>query len=90
MTADALHTQHDHGAYLIGCGAHYVAVVKKNHPGLYAQVRKLPWRDIPLGHRTRDHAHHRDEIRCSKLPRSATWTVPAPGRPSKWCGGDAT
>ncbi|MFD1277290.1 ISAs1 family transposase [Streptomyces kaempferi] len=67
MTADALHTQHDHGAYLIGCGAHYVAVVKKNHPGLYAQVRKLPWRDIPLGHRTRDHAHHRDEIRATKV-----------------------
>lgn len=67
VTADALHTQHDHGTYLIGCGAHYVAVVKKNHPGLYAQVRKLPWRDIPLGHRTRDHAHHRDEIRRLKV-----------------------
>ncbi|MFI6730618.1 ISAs1 family transposase [Streptomyces atratus] len=63
VTADALHTQHDHGAYPTSRGAHYVAVVKKNHPGLYAQVRKLPWRDIPLGHRTRDHAHHRDEIR---------------------------
>jgi predicted transposase YbfD/YdcC len=44
-----------------------VAVVKKNHPGLYAQVRKLAWRDIPLGHRTRDHAHHRDEIRRLKV-----------------------
>ncbi|WP_392838999.1 ISAs1 family transposase [Streptomyces sp. LN500] len=67
VTADALHTQHDHGAYLTSRGAHYVAVVKKNHPGLYAQVRKLPWRDIPLGHRTRDHAHHRDEIRRLKV-----------------------
>ncbi|WP_314249752.1 transposase [Streptomyces kutzneri] len=28
LTADALHTQHDHGAYLTGRGAHYVAVVK--------------------------------------------------------------
>jgi predicted transposase YbfD/YdcC len=66
VTADALHTQHDHGAYLTRRGAHYVAVVKKNHPGLYAQVRTLPWRDIPLGHRTRDHAHHRDEVRRLK------------------------
>ncbi|MFC9462768.1 ISAs1 family transposase, partial [Streptomyces sp. NPDC056983] len=67
VTADALHTQHDHGGHLTSRGAHYVAVVKKNHPGLYAQVRKLPWRDIPLGHRTRDHAHHRDEIRRLKV-----------------------
>jgi len=34
VTADALHTQHDHGANLSSRGAHYVAVVKKNHPGL--------------------------------------------------------
>ncbi|MFD3586819.1 ISAs1 family transposase [Streptomyces sp. NPDC058683] len=67
VTSDALHTQHDHGAYPFGRGAHYVAVVKKNHPGLYAQVRKLPWRDVPPGHRTRDHAHHRDEIRRLKV-----------------------
>ncbi|MFD9427498.1 MULTISPECIES: ISAs1 family transposase [unclassified Streptomyces] len=66
VTADALHTQHDHGAYLTSRGTHYLTVMKKNHPGLYAQVRKLPWRDIPLGHRTRDHAHHRDEIRRLK------------------------
>ncbi|MET7458655.1 ISAs1 family transposase [Streptomyces sp. NPDC005574] len=67
VAADALHTQHGHGAYLTRRGAHYVAVVKKNHPGLYAQVRNLSWRDIPLGHRTRDHAHHRDEIRRLKV-----------------------
>ncbi len=67
VTVDALHTQHDHGTCLSSRGAYYVAVVKKNHPGLYAQVRKLPWRDIPLGHRTRDHAHHRDEIRRLKV-----------------------
>ncbi|MFG1811082.1 hypothetical protein [Streptomyces sp. NPDC049040] len=40
--------------------------MKKNHPGLYTQVRNLPWRDIPLGHRSRDHARHRDEIRQLK------------------------
>ena len=66
LTTDALHTQHDHGAYLIGRDAHYLAVVKKNHPGLYAQVAGLPWREIPLGHRTRERAHHRDEVRRLK------------------------
>ncbi|MFJ8991604.1 ISAs1 family transposase [Streptomyces sp. NPDC102279] len=67
VTADTLHTQHDHGAYLTNRGAHYVTVVKKNHPGLYAQVMKLPWQDVPLGHCTRDHAPHRDEIRRLKV-----------------------
>ncbi|MFG2785908.1 hypothetical protein ACGFY7_49860 [Streptomyces prunicolor] len=66
VTADALHTQHGHGAYLTSRGARYVAVVKKNHPRLYALVRTLPWRDIPVGHCTRDHAHHCDEIRWLK------------------------
>jgi len=31
ITADAPHTQHAHGAYLRERGAHYLAVVKKNH-----------------------------------------------------------
>ncbi|MFJ2671381.1 ISAs1 family transposase [Streptomyces sp. NPDC087525] len=63
VTADALHTQHGDGAHLTGCGAHDVVVVKNNHPGLDAQFRKLPWRDIPLGQRT----HDRDEIRRLKV-----------------------
>ncbi|GAA3482263.1 hypothetical protein GCM10018966_067950 [Streptomyces yanii] len=67
LTGDALHTQHRHGAYLRKRGAHYLAIVKKNHPGLYAQVRRLPWADIPLDHHTRDRAHHRDEIRRLKI-----------------------
>jgi predicted transposase YbfD/YdcC len=67
LTADALHTQHSHGAYLQRRKAHYLAIVKKNHPGLYAQVRKLPWAEIPLDHRTRDRAHHREEIRRLKV-----------------------
>ncbi|WP_405638851.1 ISAs1 family transposase [Streptomyces sp. NBC_00019] len=66
LTTDALHTQHAHGAYLRARGAHYLAVVKKNHPGLYAQVRKLLWANVPLEDRTRDTAHHRGEIRRLK------------------------
>ncbi|MET7794790.1 ISAs1 family transposase, partial [Micrococcus luteus] len=67
LTGDALHTQHNHGVYLRTRGAHYLAIVKRNHPGLYAQVKKLPWADIPLDHHTRDRAHHRDEIRRIKV-----------------------
>ena len=29
--------------------AHYILVVKKNQPGLYAQLKNLPWRNIPAG-----------------------------------------
>ncbi|MCX5233562.1 ISAs1 family transposase [Streptomyces sp. NBC_00233] len=77
LTADALHTQHAHGACLRTRGAHCLAVVRKNHPGLYAQVRKLPWAGIPLEHRTRDKAHHRDEIR--RLKAAAFRHLDCPG-----------
>lgn len=66
ITADALHTQHDHAAYLHERGAHYLAVVKRNHPGLHARIRSLPWREIRLDHVERTRAHHRDEIRRLK------------------------
>jgi predicted transposase YbfD/YdcC len=63
ITADALHTRHAHGAYLRERGAHYLAVVKKNHPGLHDRISRLPWRDITLDHYDRTRAHHRNEIR---------------------------
>ncbi len=66
ITADALHTQHDHGAYLRERGAHYLAVVKKNHPGLFKSVRTLPWRDIMPDHYDRTCAHHHMEFRRLK------------------------
>ncbi|MEU3201887.1 ISAs1 family transposase [Streptomyces sp. NPDC006996] len=66
ITADALHTQHAHATYLHERGAHYLAVVKRNHPGLHERIRGLPWRDIRLDHIERTRAHHRDEIRRLK------------------------
>lgn len=66
ITADALHTQRDHATFLNERGAHYLAVVKRNHPGLHEWVRGLPWRDIRLAHIERTRAHHRDEIRRLK------------------------
>ncbi|MFZ4276395.1 ISAs1 family transposase [Streptomyces arboris] len=76
ITADALHTQHGHGAYLRSRGAHYIAVVKKNHPGLFDRVRTLPWREITLDHYERTRAHHRDEIRRLKTAAFAHLDYP--------------
>ncbi|MEU5307884.1 ISAs1 family transposase [Streptomyces sp. NPDC021562] len=66
ITADALDTQHAHGTYLRERGAHYIAHVKANHPGLFDRVRRLPWREMTLVHYERTRAHHRQEIRRLK------------------------
>ncbi|GAU70582.1 putative transposase [Streptomyces sp. NBRC 110611] len=66
ITADALHTQHHHGTYLREHGAHYIAVVKANHPHLHKRIKSLPWSQIPLEHKDRTRAHHRVEIRRLK------------------------
>jgi predicted transposase YbfD/YdcC len=66
ITADALHTQRDHAEFLAGKHAHYILVVKKNQPSLYAQVKNLPWRNIPAGDRQHDRGHGREEHRTLK------------------------
>ncbi|MFJ8545955.1 ISAs1 family transposase [Streptomyces sp. NPDC093586] len=76
ITADTLHTQHDHAAYLHKRGTHYLAVAKRNHPGLHERVRRLPWRDIRLDHIERTRAHHRDEIRRLKTAAFAHHDYP--------------
>lgn len=63
VTADALHTQRGHAAYLVGRGAAYLCVVKRNQPGLYRQLKKLPWRHVPVQNEARDRGHSRYEIR---------------------------
>jgi hypothetical protein len=37
--------------------------VKANQPTLHQQLRRLPWRDIPVADRTRDRGHGRVELR---------------------------
>ena len=59
VTADALHTQRDHAAFLVDRGADYLLVVKANQPALHAQLAGLPWRQKPVMDRTREHAHGR-------------------------------
>ena len=67
ITADALHTQREHADYLIGHAAHYLLTVKGNQPRLHAQLKALPWRDIPAVDVTRDKGHGRVESRTVKI-----------------------
>ena len=41
-------------------------MVKRNQPGLHAQLAALPWRQIPAGSLTRDTGHGRIETRTLK------------------------
>jgi predicted transposase YbfD/YdcC len=67
ITADAMHTQRDHAEFLVATKkAHYILVVKKNQPSLYAQLKNLPWRQIPASDRQRDRGHGREEYRTLK------------------------
>jgi hypothetical protein len=64
ITADAMHTQRGHAEFLVDTkNAHYILVVKKNQPSLYAQLKNLPWRTIPAGDRQRGRGHGREECR---------------------------
>jgi len=68
ITADALHTQREHAEFLVDTkNAHYILVVKKNQPGLYAQLKNLPWRHIPAGDRQHDRGHGREEHRTLQV-----------------------
>jgi predicted transposase YbfD/YdcC len=64
VTADALHTQHAHADWLVTAKhAAYLLVVRANQPTLHQQLRRLPWRDIPVVDETRNRGHGRVELR---------------------------
>ena len=63
VTSNALHTQREHAAYLLGRGAHYIAIVKGNQQKLRKQLMSLPWKDIPF----QGTGHGRAEIRRIKV-----------------------
>jgi len=68
VTADALHTKREAAEFLVtGKHAHYLFVVKGNLPNLHAQLRALPWPDIPTLDRIRGRAHGRAENRTLKV-----------------------
>ena len=67
VTFDALHTVRANLDWLArDKKAHYIAIVKRNQPLLYAQVRALPWRQVPSGGCARDGGHGRAETRTVK------------------------
>ncbi|MEZ3183266.1 ISAs1 family transposase [Streptomyces pimonensis] len=67
ITADAMHTQTGHAEHVIARGGHYILVVKGNRKKLRRQLRHLPWREVPLQHRTCEQGHGRREIRRLKV-----------------------
>lgn len=67
VTADAMHTQREHAEQITAKRGHYILLVKGNQKKLRKQMKKLPWREIPLQDRTMDTGHGRREIRRLKV-----------------------
>ncbi len=67
VTADALHAQRSHADYLARRGAHYLLTVKRNQPGLHAQLTALPWHDVPVAYTKAERGHGRTERRTLKI-----------------------
>src|SRR5580692_10043800 len=67
VTFDALHTVRANLNWLVSeKNAQYIAIVKRNQPVLHAQVRALPWRQVPAGSAIRERGHGRAETRTVK------------------------
>ncbi len=66
VTADALHCQREHAAWLHAHGGHYLFTVKANQPTLRQALAALPWAQAP-GSRRRQVAHGRIESRSVKV-----------------------
>ena len=72
VTADALHTQRSHARFLAEeKHAHDLLVIKANQPGLFQQLRALPWTKVTARHYQRGTGHGRRETR---VVRSLTVT----------------
>lgn len=88
VTADAARTRLANGAWLRARNAHYVAVVKANHPRLPRQLKRLSWRDTGLDDYDKATRHHRIEIR--RLTAAAFRHLNYPGARQtlqvvRWC-----
>lgn len=68
FTMDALHAQRGHALYLVEQRkAHYLVSIKDNQPSLAAQLRALPWKDVPVLHRSHGRGHGREEQRLVQV-----------------------
>jgi predicted transposase YbfD/YdcC len=73
VTADAMHAQREHAQFLVTLKhAHYILTVKNNQPSLHAQLKALPWRQVPAGFDARERGHGRAEWRTLKATAAAT------------------
>jgi len=72
VTADALHCQRGTAAYVTGRGGHYVLTVKGNQPRLPAQLKALPWTQVPAA-TTVTTSHARRVRRTVKAVTAPTW-----------------
>jgi hypothetical protein len=76
-TADALHAQREHAQFLVTeKNAHYILTIKNNQPSLHAQLKSLPWRQVPAGFHARNKATAAPDGAPSRSP---PWP---PGPPS--------
>ncbi|MFF5452529.1 ISAs1 family transposase [Streptomyces sp. NPDC012950] len=67
VTADALHTQHDHARFLVEeRNAHYLLVVKANQPEPHRRLRSLRWKDCTARRYDRETGHGRRETRATR------------------------
>jgi predicted transposase YbfD/YdcC len=86
VTFDALHTVRANLDWLTReKKAHYIAVVKRNQPLLHAQVRALPWRQVPAGSVTREAGHGRLETRTLKAAHVSRLQFPGARQAIKMC-----
>lgn len=66
ITADALHCQRTTARDIVAQGGHYILTVKDNQRSLRQQLKALPWRQIPVLSRDREHGHGRAATRILK------------------------
>jgi predicted transposase YbfD/YdcC len=66
FVADALHAQTGHAECVAAAGADLMVSVKGNQPSLFAQLKALPWGQVPVGDRRRERGHGRRETRTVK------------------------
>jgi predicted transposase YbfD/YdcC len=83
VTADALPTVKATAQHIHERGGEFVLPVKENRRALFDALDALPWKDVPITHRSVDKAHGRLTTRTIQvLPRPTGSAVPArqPGR----------
>ncbi len=72
ITLDAMHTQTDTATAITAAGGEYVFTVKANQPRLHAELKKLPWAQVP-SHSSLDTGHGRRARRTITVLDAPAW-----------------